>query len=201
MEHEPGGRVHVVPDDGAARAAEERGADLGGAEPVDVDVGERARSTATPTGSPGRRARCRWGRPVWAATATGVTSSGSTKSRIERSCGARSQSTSMSGCTSPRLMRTESTYWTSPISPATDELPDPPHRWRVAVGVIAHEHQTGVLAPSPASFTASASDAVSGFSTRTCLPASRAARTRSKWVAAGVAIATAATAGSASTCS
>ncbi len=29
--------------------------------------------------------------------------------------------------------------------PAADELPDPLHRWGVAVGVIAHEHQAGPL--------------------------------------------------------
>ena len=57
------------------------------------------------------------------------------------------------------------------------------------------------LSASEASFSPSATDGVSGFSTRTCLPASRAVRTRSKWVAAGVAMATAATAGSPRTAS
>ncbi len=51
------------------------------------------------------------------------------------------------------------------------------------------------------SLTASAADEVSGFSTRTCLPAASAALTSSKCVAAGVAIATAVTAGSSSTSS
>ena len=54
---------------------------------------------------------------------------------------------------------------------------------------------------SSASLRPSATVGVSGFSTRTCLPASSAARTRSKCVAAGVAMATAATPGSASTSS
>ena len=41
------------------------------------------------------------------------------------------------------------------------------------------------------SFWPSASDGASGFSTSTCLPASRQASTTSVWVAAGVATATA----------
>ena len=42
-----------------------------------------------------------------------------------------------------------------------------------------------------------ATEPASGFSTRTCLPAASAARASGKWVASGVAIATASTAGSA----
>ena len=54
------------------------------------------------------------GSDPWAATETGTTCSGSIASRIDRSCGARSHITSMSGCTRPRLIRTESMYCNSP---------------------------------------------------------------------------------------
>ena len=139
-----------------------------------MDVGDAHRSTAAATGSPRRPCRAPIGSAPWAATATGGTPSGSTKSRIERSCGARSQSTSMSGCTSPRLIRTESTNWTSPISPPRIEFPDPPHGGRVAVRVIAHQHQAAVLGQIGQLLRVGERRG-QRLLDQTCLPASRAA--------------------------
>ena len=58
-----------------------------------------------------------------------------------------------------------------------------------------------VCSASATSSSASAAELVIGFSTKTCLPASRAALARSKCVEIGVAITTASTAGSARTSS
>ena len=84
--------------------------------------------------------------------------SGRMKSRIDRSCGARSQNTSTSGWTRPRLMRTESTYWRSPSSPPSTSSTDALHRRRVAVGVVAHQHEAPRRRRRPRASRPSATD-------------------------------------------
>ncbi len=85
-----------------------------------------------------------------------------------------------------------------PQRAAAHEVADAPDHRRVAVGVVAHEDPLvglGRRDDRPALGT----DEASGFSTNTCLPASRHAVTTSAWVAAGVATATASTDVSSST--
>ena len=138
-------RVEVVPDDHLLGATDERRAHLGRAQPVEVDVGdgvatERHREVADARVPGADRIRAERGDPRWAACRPGRM-----KSRIDRSCGPRSHSTSMSGWTRPRFTRTESTYWISPSSPDVDQLADLQDRRRVAVGVVAHQHEATLL--------------------------------------------------------
>ena len=58
---------------------------------------------------------------------------------IERSCGPRSHKTLMSLCTKPRLMRTESKYSRSPISPESTKRFHAADCTRVKERVVHHE--------------------------------------------------------------
>ena len=113
------------------------------------------------------------------------------KSRIDRSCGARSQKTSTSGWTRPRLIRTESTKRMSPSCALGDQLADLQHR-RACSSTCGRSSGPGpARRPRPTIVRRAAPRSASGFSTSTCLPASSAASAIGAWVRAGVAIATA----------
>ena len=141
VDAEPLLRVEVVPDQRAPRAADHHLTDLGRAEPVDVDVGDRAARQRQGQVADAGLARRRAGRRRGRRRPVGRRPPGRMKSRIDRSCGARSQKTSTSGWTSPRLIRTESTNRISPSSPVCDQLADLQHGRRVAVGVVGHQHE------------------------------------------------------------
>ena len=106
---------------------------------------------AAASGSRRRPGRRRSGRRRVRRPPRSRASSGRTKSRIDRSCGARSQNTSTSGWTSPRLIRTESTNRMSPSSPAPTSSRILLHRGRVAVGVVAHQDAPLLLGDGQAS--------------------------------------------------
>ena len=72
-----------------------------------------------------------------------------------------------------------------------DQLADRDDRRAVEERVARHQHEPALARRGAISSTHSADEAASGFSTKTCLPASSAAAASGKWVETGVAIATA----------
>ena len=64
----------------------------------------------------------------------------------------------------------------SPSSPDSDQLADRVDRRAVEERVAGHQHEARLLARASISSSASPDDAASGFSTKTCLPASSAAQ-------------------------
>jgi hypothetical protein len=98
----------------------------------------------------------------------------------------------------PRLTRCECRYQRSPSSPDWSSA-----RILVTAGLYSKVWPTISTREARSAWraraAASAVDRASGFSTSTCLPASRACLANAAWVAAGVATTTASIAGSAST--
>ena len=108
----------------------------------------------------------------WQLTLIGRSSN--TWSRIEMSCGARSQATLMSFWNSPRFSRRAEIYCTSPMSPASTIS-----FMRRTAGENRKVWPTMITRPSRSasatSSSASASVRVMGFSMKTCLPMLRQA--------------------------
>ena len=139
--------VQVVPDQRPLRAADDGGAHLDRREPVDVDVRDRAGVQLQRQVGRRRPGRRRSGRRRARLTATGRTPAGSTKSRIDRSCGARSQITSMSRWTRPEVDPHRVDVVQLAELAGVQHLADALHRRRVAVGVVAHQRQAALARP------------------------------------------------------
>ena len=180
VDGQPSCRVGVVPDDGAARAAEHRCPDLGRAQPVHVHVREGSVRQPHRQVAPGRPGRPRSGSPTWAATADRGDVLGKHEVQDRQVMRREVPEDVDVGLHQAKVDPDRVDELDVAYLPAADELADALDSRGVAVRVVAHEHQAPSGARArPASLPRRRTGSAASPPVRACRPPGHCAQDRS----------------------